>query len=128
MPLYDYKCQQHGVFQELAPMSEHDQPKPCPQCQQVSGRIIILPPEIAKVLKQTREAMERNEKSRESPEVMTSAQFHQREQEIKERQKFNNRHKHSSDCGCNKPRRSNLMYTAEGNKMFPGMRPWMISH
>lgn len=28
MPVYDYKCKDHGVFQELATMADHD--KPCP--------------------------------------------------------------------------------------------------
>ncbi len=39
-------------------------------------------------------------------------------------------HKHGKGCGCgDKPiRKSNLLYTADGNKMFPSMRPWMISH
>jgi len=128
MPLYDYKCAQHGVFQELASMAEHDQPKPCPQCATLSARVIVLPPEIAQVIKEKREAMERNEKAREAPDVMTSAQYQECEEEKKERHLFDNRHKHSSNCGCGQKRKSNLMYTAEGNKMFPGMRPWMISH
>jgi hypothetical protein len=56
---------------------------------------------------------------------MTAGEFHAREKEKQER----HAHKHGSNCGCNaKKRRSNLMYTAEGNKMFPSMRPWMISH
>ncbi|MAK92100.1 MAG: formamidase [Oceanospirillaceae bacterium] len=128
MPLYDYKCQSHGVFQELAPMAEHDQPKPCPQCAAMSARVIVLPPEIAQMIKEKREAMERNEKAREAPDVMTAAQYQERETEKKERHLFDNKHKHSSNCGCNNKRKSNLMYTADGNKMFPGMRPWMISH
>lgn len=137
MPLYEYKCPQHGVFQELAPMSEHDQPTHCPQCQTLSARVIVVPPEIAKVLKATQEAIERNEKARESPDVMTSQQFHEREKERQQRKAAEQKHRHGSHCGCShsghngsheKQRRSNLMYTADGNKMFPGMRPWMISH
>jgi len=128
MPLYDYKCPHHGVFQELAPMSEHDKPRACPQCQVQSARIIMIPPHIKNMLKEKMEAMERNEKAQHSPDVMTAAQFHEREAEKKERQLFENRHKHNSSCGCGTKRKSNLMYTAEGNKMFPGMRPWMISH
>ncbi|MAD45261.1 MAG: formamidase [Oceanospirillaceae bacterium] len=128
MPLYDYKCPEHGVFQELAPMREHDQPKPCPQCAAQSARVIVLPPEIARVVKEQQQARERNEKARESPDVMTAGQYQEREAEKAARQAFDNRHKHGSQCGCGEKRRSNLMYTAEGNKMFPGMRPWMISH
>lgn len=31
-------------------------------------------------------------------------------------------------CGSHKKRNSKLMYTARGEKFFPSMRPWMISH
>lgn len=126
MPLYDYKCPEHGVFHELASVEHHDKPAFCPQCQTLSARVIVLPPAIAQMIKEQREAMERNEKASHEPEVMTASQFHEREQEKQER----HNHKHGSGCGCQsgKKRRSNLLYTAEGNKMFPSMRPWMISH
>lgn len=136
MPLYDYKCPDHGVFQELAPMQEHDKPRPCPQCHTTSARVIVLPPEIAKVLKETKAAMERNEKAREAPDFMTAAQYREREEERQARIAFDAKKKGGCGCGHShnhshsqgKKRTSNLMYTAEGNKMFPGMRPWMISH
>ena len=86
MPLYDYKCPEHGVFQELAPMREHDQPKPCPQCAAQSARVIVLPPEIARVVKEQQQARERNEKARESPDVMTAGQYQEREAEKAARQ------------------------------------------
>lgn len=124
MPLYEYKCPEHGVFQELASMDDHDKPQHCPQCQAMSARIVVLPPKIALLLKETREALERNEKAQHEPDVMTAADYHQREAEKQAR----HAHKHGSNCGCSQRRKSNLMYTAEGNKMFPGMRPWMISH
>jgi hypothetical protein len=109
-------------------MQEHDQPQPCPQCHTRSARVIVLPPAIAKVLKETRAAMERNEKSREAPDVMSASQYQEKEHEKKQQHLFDNRHKHDKGCGCGSKRKSNLMYTANGEKMFPGMRPWMISH
>lgn len=126
MPLYDYKCPDHGVFQELASMEHHDKPAFCPQCKTLSARVIVLPPEVANMIRERREAMEANEKASHSPEVMTASEFHEREKEKQERRA----HKYGSSCGCGsqKKRQSNLMYTAEGNKMFPSMRPWMISH
>ncbi|MDF1763242.1 MAG: zinc ribbon domain-containing protein [Oleibacter sp.] len=126
MPLYDYKCPDHGVFQELATMADHDKPSFCPQCKTMSARVILIPPAVAQMIKEKREAMERNEKAQHAPEFMTSSQFHEREREKEERHQHDNRNK----CGCsNAPKRkSNLLYTAEGNKMFPSMRPWMISH
>lgn len=126
MPLYEYKCQQHGVFQELATMADHDKPCPCPQCGTSSGRVVTLPPHILTMLKETREAMERAEKAKDAPEVMTAAQYREREAEEKARKLH--KHKHHGGCGCNSERKSKLFYTADGSKMFPSMRPWMISH
>ena len=124
MPLYDYKCTQHGVFQELASMEHHDHPAKCPQCAQLSARVVMIPPHIAAMIKEKKEAMERNEKAQHEPDFMTSAQFHEREKEKQERA-THGKHK---GCGCAPKRPSNLLWTADGNKMFPSMRPWMISH
>ncbi|HCP20616.1 MAG TPA: formamidase, partial [Marinobacter hydrocarbonoclasticus] len=30
MPLYDYKCREHGLFQELGAMAEAGNPAHCP--------------------------------------------------------------------------------------------------
>jgi putative FmdB family regulatory protein len=122
MPLYEYKCPDHGVFQELAKLDDHDKPCVCPQCGLMSGRVLTLPPEFLNMLKEKRDAMERNEKSMDSPEFMTGTQYKEREQEREAR------HKHDKGCGCSSHKKSNLFYTADGNKMFPSMRPWMISH
>lgn len=126
MPLYDYKCRKHGVFSELVAMQDHDKPQPCPQCQAVSARVIILPPEFALLDKKVRDAIERNEKASHEPEAMTTGQFHEREQE---RMARHHHDKKGCSCGHNDQKRvRNLVYTAEGDKMFPFMRPWMISH
>ena len=115
MPLYDYKCQQHGVFSELTTIANMESPVDCPQCGVVSPRILALPPHIVSMMKETKQAMERNEKAQHEPIISTL-------------ERRTNDKKHASDCGCSSGKKSNLFYTAEGNKMFPSMRPWMISH
>ncbi len=130
MPLYDYKCPDHGVFQELATMDDHDKPCACPQCGTQSGRVITLPPQLLEMLKEKKEAMERNEKAQHEPQFLTPAQY--REQEAEKKARAAHKHRHSSRCGCgsdsSSERKSKLFYTADGSKMFPSMRPWMISH
>jgi putative FmdB family regulatory protein len=88
MPVYDYKCRAHGLFNTLATMEESAKPVECPTCEKLAPRVIVLPPEIAAMDPATRAALDRNEKSRHEP----------------------------------------VFSTADGKKMFPSMRPWMIGH
>lgn len=117
MPVYDYKCPEHGIFHELATLENHANPASCPQCRKLAPRIIIMAPKIAQMASATRSAMEKNERSRHEPALSTPDT----------RAENSERLKHG--CGCRHEARSNkLFYTADGNKMFPSMRPWMISH
>jgi len=117
MPVYEYKCQDHGVFYELAAMDESQQPKDCPECGQASARIIRIAPEVLAMSPAKRKAHATNEKNQHEPTYST-----------KDRRKEDS--EHSSGCGCDKqkPGGSKLMFTSTGEKMFPSMRPWMISH
>lgn len=117
MPVYDYKCQQHGVFNDLATMDDAHKPCACPTCGAASPRVIILPPEFQSMDPNKRQAETTNEKARHEPEFST-----------KDRRE--NDHQHRNGCGCNKhkPGERKLFYTAQGEKMFPSARPWMISH
>lgn len=116
MPVYDYKCQHHGVFFELATMAESDQPCACPTCGTLAPRIIMMPPEILDIKKEKKHAEEVNERNSHEPTHSTKARREEDEE-------------HASGCGCErKMGKSKLMYTAQGDKMFPSMRPWMISH
>jgi hypothetical protein len=76
----------------------------------------MVAPEIMAMAPEKRKAMETNEKSRHEP-VFSNVDRRESDEQ------------HSSGCGCRaeKPG-SKLFYTAEGDKMFPSMRPWMISH
>lgn len=117
MPLYDYKCREHGLFQELGTMAEAGHPANCPECMALSPRVIVLPPEILAMDPARRKAQARNEKARHEPIISTADQ---RARDAK----------HRKSCGCKKKSdgKHMLFYTADGKKMFPSMRPWMISH
>ncbi len=117
MPVYEYKCKHHGVFYELATMDESQEPQSCPKCFQASPRIIRLAPEILDMSPAKRKAEETNERSMHEPAYST-----------KDRRETDHEHKQGCGCETGKPGGSKLMYTATGEKMFPSMRPWMISH
>jgi putative FmdB family regulatory protein len=115
MPVYDYKCAEHGLFFELATLDNSAQPCACPVCGALSARVICISPDILDMSPARRKAMATNEKAQHEPEFSSLA----RRQDD---------HQHKKGCGCEKPRSSKLLYTARGEKMFPSMRPWMISH
>ena len=122
MPVYDYKCADHGLFYELAAMADSSNPMACPQCQRLCARVILMAPELLAMSASNRDAHARNEIACHQPQVSSS--------ELRAEQQARGAHKKAKGCGCgDKPvRKSNLLYTACGNKMFPSMRPWMISH
>ncbi|MGH1472562.1 MAG: FmdB family zinc ribbon protein [Cellvibrionaceae bacterium] len=117
MPVYDYKCEEHGVFHELASIEDHSKPAACPVCENLSARVIMFAPNVMKMAPETKKAIDRNEAAKHEPQHSTSDT------------RAENADKLKHGCGCeHKKRPSKLMYTAEGNKMFPSARPWMISH
>lgn len=116
MPVYDYRCKTHGVFNELATIAEAEKPCACPTCKVLSPRIIRIAPDILDMAPNIREAHKTNELAQNEPVFST-----------KDRRKHDD--EHASGCGCTaNSKKSKLMYTARGEKMFPSMRPWMISH
>ena len=115
MPLYDYKCSDHGLFHELVPMDNHQQPQSCPSCHKLCARIIMMAPGFLDMSKEARNAHSTNERSQHEP--ITSS-------------KESRDTKHGSGCGCEhtQSKKSKVMYLADGSKIFPSQRPWMISH
>ena len=116
MPVYDYKCKTHGLFHELATMADFDKPCACPQCGQPAPRVIMISPELLTMDSSHRKAAATNEKARHEP-IISSVESRATP-------------KADGGCGCGSQRKaaSKLMYTAAGEKHFPSMRPWMISH
>lgn len=72
MPVYDYKCRDHGVFSELATLADAEKPQPCPRCGALAGRVIRLPPALAALTPAARAAHARNEKSRHAPDTLSA--------------------------------------------------------
>lgn len=76
----------------------------------------VTAPRLACVSSDTRIAMETNERARHAP--MSSKEYGAYQ-----------RLKHPAGCGCCSTGKSKATVTgANGNKMLPSKRPWMISH
>ncbi|MGJ8676204.1 MAG: zinc ribbon domain-containing protein [Akkermansiaceae bacterium] len=106
MPLYDYQCNEHGVFEHFNPMSKSGEPCACPDCGVSSPRLISAP--FFKLLSPVvRNAMERNEKSRQEPHVCRTGCHH---------------HTHKSKPS---PKNPDGTPALQSNK---GSRPWVIEH
>lgn len=116
MPVYDYKCRDHGFFYHLQTLEKYDVPCPCPECGKLSSRVVRLPPHVHKMAGSERQARQTNERAQNEP--LISTKDHREHDDVHRRQ-----------CGCGSERgKPKLFYTAKGEKHFPSMRPWMISH
>ncbi|MBA4722816.1 MAG: zinc ribbon domain-containing protein [Alcanivorax sp.] len=110
MPLYDYKCANHGLFHALVAVAESGIAHACPQCGELAPRVIMVPPEVLDMAPARRQAMERNECAAHEP-------------------RRGNDHSEKEQGCCHHAKPSpKVFYTADGKKMFPSARPWMISH
>ncbi len=105
MPLYDYCCDSHGVFEEFNTLELSREPCACPSCGQASARVITVP-NIRRLAPKVRNAMERNEKSREAPHVCHGGCHH----------------KHKK----NDPQKKQQERPAP--QVYQGSRPWVIEH
>ncbi|WP_081193422.1 zinc ribbon domain-containing protein [Halomonas sp. KM007] len=110
MPLYDFKCPRHGLFHELVPIRASGDAHACPECGELSPRVLLIPPQLLMMDPARRNAMARNEKAAHEP-------------------RHGNRASERESGCCHQHRhKPQVFYTADGNKMFPSARPWMISH
>lgn len=108
MPLYDYLCQDCGVFSAFARLNAYNEPQPCPHCQSASPRVMLSAPGLATMNGGMRRAHETNERSADSPR----------------------RSNHGPGCSCcgGGAKKSSALVHPDGSKSFPTKRPWMISH
>jgi putative FmdB family regulatory protein len=70
MPLYEYECRKHGVFEQLGSIAERVAPRPCPDCNRPAARVLSATQQPA-LERTTRVAHERNERSRHEPRMVT---------------------------------------------------------
>jgi putative FmdB family regulatory protein len=103
MPIYEYECQQHGLFEEMRPMQRSAEGADCPECACSAPRV-LSPTRTNVVPRATSVAHARNEKSQHSPEVCTHAHGHS-QQHAKQK----------------KPRPGQL-------QAYRGKRPWVMEH
>lgn len=124
MPLYDYKCVDHGIFHALATVEDAGSPAPCPECQALAARVILIPPALLLMDADKRTAIARNEKAVSEPIISTpDARSAQQEERA-------HAHRHGKGCGCQSDRKkgAKAILLPDGKKIFPSARPWMISH
>jgi putative FmdB family regulatory protein len=102
MPLYEYECSDHGVFEQLASMAERQAAQPCPCCERPASRVIATATAVAAMPAAARKAHALNERSRHQPR--SSAQL-----------------RHGKGCSCCAPKP--LIRPSVAPR-----RPWMIGH
>ena len=113
MPTYEYDCPACGGFDAFRNLAQRNEPAACPECGSASARVFASAPRLACLNSDTRTAMDTNERARHAP--MSSKDYV--------------RLRHPAGCGCcSTSKRGATVTTPAGSKMFPGKRPWMISH
>ncbi len=113
MPTYDYACAGCGGFETIRTVGQRDAPAPCPACGATSPRVFVAAPRLALMEGAARGAIATNERARHEPKSSRDTQ----------------RLKHPAGCGCCGTGRNGATLKApNGDKAFPGKRPWMISH
>lgn len=55
MPLYEFKCDECGLFDQLRPMAESSLPAVCPECQKDAKRIFSAPMLLSSALRLKKE-------------------------------------------------------------------------
>jgi putative FmdB family regulatory protein len=73
MPLYEYECEDHGVFEDQRAVSDFDAAGVCPTCQGDSPRLLSAPA-LRLTRPSERIARDRNERSQHEPRVVTRGQ------------------------------------------------------
>lgn len=109
MPVYEYACAEHGVFEAMRPMSEFAAPCDCPDCGVAAPRVMVTVPRLALMDGGRRSAHATNERSAHEPKSTR---------------------KHGPGCSCcgGAKTSSGTLHRPDGSKSFPAKRPWMISH
>ena len=112
MPVYEYLCGGCGPFTDIHPMSDYEKPQPCPDCGNISPRVLLTAPNFSTMSPGLRLAHATNERSASAPSTLSSLKG-----------------AHGSSCTCcSGMLKRKTARTKNGAKGFPSARPWMISH
>ncbi len=101
MPLYEYRCAEHGDFDSFRPFAESDVAEACPDCGKPCPRQFSVP-RTRQMEAHTMTAMSRNEQSAYAPRVCGSGCGHA----------------HAKPSSQKTPKR----------QAYLGPRPWVIEH
>ena len=110
MPVYEYWCDTHGMFEATRPMEDFREPSACPTCGDASPRVLFTAPGLGASDRASIRAHDVNARSADSPKRTTT---------------------HGPGCGCcsgTSKTDSKTLHHANGAKSFPSKRPWMIAH
>ena len=113
MPLYEYDCPRHGVFEAMRGLSEYGEPAPCPECTTFAPRVLSLP-RLSTMARSDVIARDRNERSAHEPRVARKSS---------EEQARHHRCRGSCNHGKTAPGSSKPQL-----KAYKGARPWVIEH
>ncbi len=72
MPIYEYQCDQHGLFEAERPMLRSAEPAACPACAGAARRVLSTT-HTALVPRASRIARDRNEQSQHAPQLRQRA-------------------------------------------------------
>ncbi len=112
MPMYEFWCEDHGLFESLRPMAAYAEPCACPDCGASAPRVMATAPRLGASNRGTIRAHETNERAADSPRRLSQQG-------------------HGPGCGCcsgGSKRGRKTLRRPDGSKSFPSARPWMISH
>jgi putative FmdB family regulatory protein len=107
MPLYEYQCGEHGLFEGLNAIARSSEPVHCPECEQLSPRVLSVP-HLGRMTRSEVIARDRNERSRHEPRLS----------------KTPGNCSHAGPCNHGAQARSKPGEL----KVYTGKRPWVIEH
>jgi len=105
MPVYEYECDQHGVFELLKSVSQVREPGICPDCA-IPGRRLISAPHLSVMARSQVLARDRNERSQYEPRMASSP----------------GACSHAGPCNHGRKAKPGQL------KTYKGKRPWVIEH
>lgn len=102
MPLYEYECRDHGLFELIRGIAESGEPAPCPDCT-LPGARVLSAPHLSAMPRSQLLARDRNERSRHEPRVSNAAD-------------------------TSEPRAHGAAPKPPALRAYRGPRPWVIEH